>query len=65
MSDTAAKTKRSTRAAIGPFGQVGKIVDELDERLGVAKGGASSSTRSSPTTGPSCWGRSRSTRSSW
>jgi ubiquinol-cytochrome c reductase cytochrome b subunit len=39
MSDTAARTKRSTRAAMGPFGQVGKIVDELDERLGVAKGG--------------------------
>ena len=39
MSATAVKTKRSTRAAMGPFGQVGKIVDELDERLGVAKGG--------------------------
>ena len=39
MSDTPARTKRSTRAAMGPFGQVGKIVDELDERLGVAKGG--------------------------
>ena len=39
MSDTAAKTKRSTRAAMGPYGQVGKIVDELDDRLGVAKGG--------------------------
>jgi ubiquinol-cytochrome c reductase cytochrome b subunit len=37
MSATA--TKRSTKAAQGPFGQVGKIVDELDERLGVAKGG--------------------------
>ena len=40
MSDTAAaKTKRSTKAAMGPYGQVGKLVDELDERLGVAKGG--------------------------
>ena len=39
MSATAAKTKRSTKAAMGPFGQVGKIVDELDDRLGVAKGG--------------------------
>src|SRR5271157_5547148 len=39
MSDTAARTKRSTKAAMGPFGQVGKIVDELDDRLGVAKGG--------------------------
>jgi len=39
MSDTGVKTKRSTRAARGPFGQVGQIVDELDDRLGVAKGG--------------------------
>ena len=39
MSDAAAKTKRSTKAARGPFGQVGQIVDELDDRLGVAKGG--------------------------
>jgi ubiquinol-cytochrome c reductase cytochrome b subunit len=39
MSATAARTKRSTKAAKGPFGQVGKIVDELDDRLGVAKGG--------------------------
>ena len=39
MSATAAKTKRSSRAALGPFGHVGKMVDELDERLGVAKGG--------------------------
>ena len=38
MSDTAA-TKRSRREAMGPFGPVGKIVDELDDRLGVAKGG--------------------------
>jgi ubiquinol-cytochrome c reductase cytochrome b subunit len=36
---TAAKTKRNTRAALGPYGQVGKIVGELDDRLGVAKGG--------------------------
>ena len=39
MSDTAAPTKRSRREAMGPFGPVGKIVDELDDRLGVAKGG--------------------------
>jgi ubiquinol-cytochrome c reductase cytochrome b subunit len=39
MSDTAAKTKRSTRAALGPYGHVGKVVGELDDRLGVAKGG--------------------------
>ena len=39
MSATAAKTKRNTRAAMGPYGHVGKIVGELDDRLGVAKGG--------------------------
>ena len=39
MSDTAVRTKRSAKAAMGPFGQVGKAVGELDERLGVAKGG--------------------------
>ena len=39
MSATAAKTKRSTKAAMGPYGHVGKIVGELDDRLGVAKGG--------------------------
>ncbi len=39
MSDTAAKTKRNTREAMGPYGHVGKIVGELDDRLGVAKGG--------------------------
>jgi ubiquinol-cytochrome c reductase cytochrome b subunit len=39
MSDTAAKTKRNTRAVMGPYGHVGKIVGELDDRLGVAKGG--------------------------
>ncbi|HEY1653290.1 MAG TPA: cytochrome bc complex cytochrome b subunit [Acidimicrobiales bacterium] len=39
MTDTAARTKRSTKQAMGPYGQVGKIIDELDDRLGVAKGG--------------------------
>jgi quinol---cytochrome-c reductase cytochrome b subunit len=39
MSDTAAKTKRSTKEAMGPYGRVGTIVNELDDRLGVAKGG--------------------------
>ncbi|HEX4162431.1 MAG TPA: hypothetical protein VHZ05_08035, partial [Acidimicrobiales bacterium] len=39
MSDTAVRTKRSTRKAMGPYGQVGKIVDELDERYGIAKVG--------------------------
>ncbi len=39
MSDAATRTKRSTKAAMGPYGHVGKIVGELDDRLGVAKGG--------------------------
>src|SRR5580704_7271221 len=39
MSATPAKTKRSAREALGPFGRVGQAVDELDDRLGVAKGG--------------------------
>jgi ubiquinol-cytochrome c reductase cytochrome b subunit len=39
MSTTAANTKRSAREAMGPYGHVGKLVDELDERFGVAKGG--------------------------
>ena len=38
MSETAT-TKRSARQAMGPFGHVGRAVDELDERLGIAKGG--------------------------
>ena len=38
MSDTAT-TKRSARQARGPFGHVGRAVDELDERLGVARVG--------------------------
>ena len=33
------KTKRSARKEMGPYGHVGKLVDELDDRLGVAKGG--------------------------
>jgi ubiquinol-cytochrome c reductase cytochrome b subunit len=39
MSTTAANTKRSTREAMGPYGHVGRLVGELDDRLGVAKGG--------------------------
>ena len=39
MSDTAIRTKRSTKRAMGPYGQVGKIVDELDDRYGIAKVG--------------------------
>ena len=36
---TPAKTKRNAKTALGPYGRVGKVVEELDERLGVAKGG--------------------------
>ncbi len=39
MSDTASRTKRTTKQAMGPYGHVSKVVDELDERLGIAKGG--------------------------
>ena len=38
MSDTAV-TKRAKKQALGPYGNVGKVLDELDDRLGVAKGG--------------------------
>jgi ubiquinol-cytochrome c reductase cytochrome b subunit len=34
-----ATTKRQARNARGPYGRVGHIVGELDDRLGVAKGG--------------------------
>jgi ubiquinol-cytochrome c reductase cytochrome b subunit len=39
MSASAATTKRNSKAALGPYGRVGNIVNELDDRLGVAKGG--------------------------
>ncbi len=41
MSTTAAtaRTKRNSKAALGPYGRVGNIVNELDDRLGLAKGG--------------------------
>ncbi len=32
-------TQRSKREALGPYGRVGKTLGELDDRLGVAKGG--------------------------
>jgi ubiquinol-cytochrome c reductase cytochrome b subunit len=34
-------TKRAKKAALGPYGQVGKSLGELDDRLGIAKGGRS------------------------
>ncbi len=42
MSDvtaTAPTTKRAKRRQQGPYGKVGKALDELDDRLGIAKGG--------------------------
>ena len=33
------ETKRAKRQAAGPYGKVGQILNELDDRLGVAKGG--------------------------
>ncbi len=33
------RTKREAKAAMGPYGHVGKAVSEIDERFGVAKGG--------------------------
>jgi ubiquinol-cytochrome c reductase cytochrome b subunit len=38
MSDTV-KTKRTKQEELGPYGHVGKALNELDDRLGVAKGG--------------------------
>ena len=39
MSIDVPNTRRAKAQAKGPFGSVGKILDELDDRLGVAKGG--------------------------
>jgi len=41
MTDTQAKprTKREQKAALGPYGRIGQAINEMDERLGVAKGG--------------------------
>ena len=38
MSDVI-NTKRSKKQALGPYGRVGKSLDELDDRLGLARGG--------------------------
>ncbi len=38
MSD-AATYKRAKKRALGPYGKVGQMIDDLDDRLGVAKGG--------------------------
>ncbi len=39
MSDSSLTTKRAKKQALGPYGKLGQAVNELDERLGVAKGG--------------------------
>lgn len=39
MSSDAVKTKRAKREAMGPYGPLGKSLGELDDRLGIAKGG--------------------------
>ncbi len=41
VTEPAPRTKRQARAAMGPYGPVGKIVGDLDERFGIAKGGRS------------------------
>ncbi|MHB8318905.1 MAG: cytochrome bc1 complex cytochrome b subunit [Acidimicrobiales bacterium] len=33
------RTKREAKQALGPYGRVGKAINELDDRLGVARGG--------------------------
>ncbi|MGC1419598.1 MAG: ubiquinol-cytochrome c reductase cytochrome b subunit [Acidimicrobiales bacterium] len=39
MSVDVPNTKRTKKQARGPYGSIGKMIDELDDRLGVAKGG--------------------------
>jgi len=39
MSSDVVNTKRAKRQTAGPYGKVGNAINELDERLGVAKGG--------------------------
>jgi ubiquinol-cytochrome c reductase cytochrome b subunit len=39
MSNDAVTTKRTKKEALGPYGNVGKALNELDDRLGLAKGG--------------------------
>ncbi len=39
MSSDVINTKRSKKAASGPYGKIGQAINELDDRLGVAKGG--------------------------
>src|ERR1700761_1381232 len=39
MSSPSLPTAKTKRQALGPYGRGGKVVEELDDRLGVAKGG--------------------------
>ncbi len=39
MSDVAINTKREKKAQLGRYGKVGHVLNEMDDRLGVAKGG--------------------------
>jgi len=39
MSKTIIRTKRSQKEALGPYGSLGKVLGELDDRLGMAKAG--------------------------
>ena len=41
MSSDVVNTKRAKQESLGPYGQVGKALNELDDRLGIAKGGRS------------------------
>ena len=33
------RTKRQAKAALGPYGRTGQIINDLDDRFGLAKGG--------------------------
>jgi ubiquinol-cytochrome c reductase cytochrome b subunit len=39
ISDGKPRTRREARQALGPFGRIQQSVNELDDRLGIAKGG--------------------------
>src|SRR5579863_4227327 len=39
MSQASMTTKRQARAARGRYGRIGQMIEEIDDRLGVAKGG--------------------------
>jgi ubiquinol-cytochrome c reductase cytochrome b subunit len=39
VSDGAPRTRREAQAALGPYGRVQQAINELDDRIGIAKGG--------------------------